>query len=75
LSLAVVRDLRDVRSPAGPDELAAFETDVLAGFVAVFTTCNGIRDAPLYWANGQEEIRSRSTSSGLGLSPLDTPAT
>jgi integrase/recombinase XerD len=33
LSLAVVRDLRDVRSPAGPAELAAFETDVLAGFV------------------------------------------
>ena len=33
MSLAVVRDLRDVRSPAGPDELAAFETDVLAGFV------------------------------------------
>jgi site-specific recombinase XerD len=31
--LAVVRDLRDVRSPAGPDELAGFETDVLAGFV------------------------------------------
>jgi len=29
----VVRDLRDVRAPAGPDELAAFETDVLAGFV------------------------------------------
>ena len=33
MSLAIVRDLRDVRSPAGPDELAAFETDVLAGFV------------------------------------------
>jgi len=33
LTLAVVRDLRDVRAPAGPDELAAFETDVLAGFV------------------------------------------
>src|SRR5690348_5596199 len=33
LSLAVVRDLRDARAPAGPDELAAFETDVLAGFV------------------------------------------
>jgi hypothetical protein len=30
LALAVVRDLRDVRAPAGPDELAAFETDVLA---------------------------------------------
>jgi hypothetical protein len=33
LSLAVVRDLREARVPAGPDELAAFETDVLAGFV------------------------------------------
>jgi hypothetical protein len=33
LSLAVVRDLREASGPAGPDELAAFETDVLAGFV------------------------------------------
>ena len=33
MSLAVVRDLRDARAPAGPDELAVFETDVLAGFV------------------------------------------
>src|ERR1039457_2367092 len=33
LALAVVRDLRDARAVAGPDELAAFETDVLAGFV------------------------------------------
>ena len=34
MSLAVVRDLREARPvPAGPDELAAFETDVLAGFV------------------------------------------
>jgi len=33
LSLAVVRDLRDARAPAGPDEIAAFETDVLAGLV------------------------------------------
>jgi integrase/recombinase XerD len=31
--LAVVRDLRDARAPAGPEELAGFETDVLAGFV------------------------------------------
>ena len=28
-----MRDLREARAPAGPDELAAFETDVLAGFV------------------------------------------
>ena len=28
-----MRDLRDARAPAGPEELAGFETDVLAGFV------------------------------------------
>src|SRR2546430_5425533 len=33
LTLAVVRDLREARAPAGPEELAGFETDVLAGFV------------------------------------------
>jgi len=33
LGLAVVRDLREARAPAGPEQLAAFETDVLAGFV------------------------------------------
>jgi hypothetical protein len=33
LSLAVVRDLRVARSPVTGDEVAALETDVLAGFV------------------------------------------
>jgi len=33
LSLAAVRDLREVRAGASPEELADFETDVLAGFV------------------------------------------
>ena len=33
MALAVVHDLRDARVPAGPDELAAFETDTLAGLV------------------------------------------
>jgi integrase/recombinase XerD len=33
LALAVVRDLREHRVPATEDELAGFETDVLAGFV------------------------------------------
>ena len=33
MGLAVVRDLREARAAAGPEELAAFETDVLAGFV------------------------------------------
>ena len=33
MSLAVVRDLREARAPAGLDELTGLETDVLAGFV------------------------------------------
>lgn len=32
-ALAVVRDLRDVRTPVSADELEQFETDALAGFV------------------------------------------
>jgi integrase/recombinase XerD len=46
VSLAVVRDLREVRSPAGPDELAAFETDVLAGFVLARAAA-GLADATI----------------------------
>ena len=33
MALAVVHDLREARAPAGPDELAAFKTDTLAGLV------------------------------------------
>jgi site-specific recombinase XerD len=33
LTLAAVRDLREARAPEVPEELAGFETDVLAGFV------------------------------------------
>ena len=33
MGLAVVRDLRELRAPATAEELAGFETDVLAGFV------------------------------------------
>ena len=33
LVLAALRDLREVRAPVGPEELAELETDVLAGFV------------------------------------------
>jgi integrase len=33
LALAVVRDLREYRAPVSEEELAEFETDVLAGFV------------------------------------------
>jgi len=33
LGLALVRDMRELRAPSNEDEVAAFETDVLAGFV------------------------------------------
>ena len=33
MGLAAVRDLREARAPGSPEELAAFETDVMAGFV------------------------------------------
>lgn len=33
MGLAVVRDLREMRAPAGPEEIERFETDVVAGFV------------------------------------------
>ena len=33
MGLAVVRDMREARVPEGPEAVAAFETDVLAGFV------------------------------------------
>jgi integrase/recombinase XerD len=40
LSLAVVRDLRVARRPATEDKVAAFKTDVLAGFVLARLTNN-----------------------------------
>jgi len=46
VSLAVVRDLREARAVAGPDELAAFETDVLAGFVLARAAA-GLSDATI----------------------------
>jgi hypothetical protein len=47
LGLAVVRDLRDeARAPAGPEELADFETDVLAGFVLARATA-GLADGTI----------------------------
>ena len=56
MSLAVVRDLREARAPAGPGELAAFETDVLAGFVlaraAAGLSDNTIRSDVLHLEQG-----------------------
>ncbi|WP_338089299.1 site-specific integrase [Nocardia gipuzkoensis] len=46
MSLAAVRDLRGQRELAGPEELAALETDVLAGFVLARASA-GLSDATI----------------------------
>jgi len=46
VELAVVRDLRQHRAPATPEELAGFETDVLAGFVLARASA-GLADATI----------------------------
>lgn len=43
MGLAVVRDLREARGPATAQELADFETDVLAGFVLA-RAAGGVKD-------------------------------
>ncbi|MGP4103827.1 tyrosine-type recombinase/integrase [Nonomuraea sp. KM90] len=46
MALAAVRDLRVARAPATADELVAFETDVLAGFVLARAAA-GLSDATI----------------------------
>ena len=41
-----MRDLREARAAAGPDELAALETDVFAGFVLARAAA-GLADATI----------------------------
>jgi hypothetical protein len=46
LALALVRDLRDHRAPVSEEELADFQTDVLAGFVLARASA-GLADSPI----------------------------
>jgi len=46
LALAVVRDVREMRSPTSPEELVDFETDVLAGFVLARSSA-GLADSTI----------------------------
>jgi site-specific recombinase XerD len=58
LTLAVVRDLREYRRPTNAEELEAFETDVLAGFVLARASA-GLADSTVRSDVGQlEQIRS-----------------
>ncbi|MFF5447127.1 integrase [Streptomyces sp. NPDC012888] len=58
MTLAVVRDLRDVRPPATAEELEQFETDVLAGFVLARASA-GLADGTIRGDVGHlEQMRS-----------------
>src|SRR5436190_11947234 len=57
LGLAVVRDLRAERPQPGPEDLADFETDVLAGFVLARASA-GLTDATIRGDVGHlEQVR------------------
>jgi hypothetical protein len=74
LSLAVVRDLREARVPAGPDELAAFETDVLAGFVLARAAA-GLADATIRSdVSHLEQVRSWFGRPLWDMDPADADA-
>ena len=58
MELAVVRDLRQYRAPSTPEELADFETDVLAGFVLARASA-GLADATIRGDVGNlEQVRA-----------------
>ena len=59
-----MRDLREARAAAGPDELAAFETDVLAGFVLARAAA-GLADATIV-----SDVVASGTDAGLVRRPL-----
>ena len=66
MGLAVVRDLRDeARVPAGPEELADFETDMLAGFVLAQATAG--------LADGTIRFTSLASSAWTTRPPSATP--
>lgn len=50
MTLALVRDMRELRAPSSADEVADFETDVLAGFVLARASAGLVR--PCYDAGG-----------------------
>jgi integrase/recombinase XerD len=74
LSLAAVQDLREARSPAGPAELAAFEMDVLAGFVLARAAA-GLADATIRSdVSPLEQLRSWFGRPLWDMEPADADA-
>jgi integrase/recombinase XerD len=71
LALAVVRDLREHRTPASADELEQYETDVLAGFVLARASA-GLTDATVRGDIGHlEQIRTWFERPLWEMEPVD----
>jgi site-specific recombinase XerD len=74
LSLAVVRDLCDRRAPATPEEVADFETDVLAGFVLARASA-GLADGTISGdVNHLEQVRAWFGKPLWDMEPADADA-
>ena len=74
LGLAVVRDLREARAPASVEELADFETDVLAGFVLARAAA-GLADGTIRSDVGHlEQVRTWFGRPLWELDPADADA-
>ena len=70
----MVRDLRDLRAPATPDELADFETDVLAGFVLARASA-GLADGTISGdVNHLEQVRAWFGKPLWDMEPADADA-
>ena len=74
MGLAVVRDLREARAPASVEELADFETDVLAGFVLARAAA-GLADGTIRSDVGHlEQVRTWFGRPLWELDPADADA-
>lgn len=74
MALAAVRDLRELRAPASPEDLEAFETDVLAGFVLARASA-GLADGTIRGDVGNlEQIRTWFGRPLWDMEPSDADA-
>ncbi|MFI5987666.1 tyrosine-type recombinase/integrase [Streptomyces sp. NPDC051555] len=74
LALAAVRDLREFRAPASTEELEAFETDVLAGFVLARASA-GLADGTIRGDVGNlEQVRTWFGRPLWDMEPADADA-